>query len=251
MLSDPTGHLRRLHAAIAPTFGRPEAVRRRCADVLTVVERRLAALDPARSWPELVTAWMFPASLLTNAVLVAALRTPTVRLRYPAAREVLHGCGHADLYERLLGLLGCAGVGRAVVARHLDRLEEAFDRAAALARTPFPFSTDITAAARPIAIDGSRRLVADGDHREAVFWIVATHARCQQILDADAPGPVRRAGAAEFRTAVADLLGVGDVTGLRERAEAARALVPEVGAAAAAIGGFRVEPDERSQFSSE
>jgi hypothetical protein len=242
VLADPTGHLRRLHAAIAPAFARPEEVRRRCVDVVARIEGRLAALDRGRSWPELVTAWMFPATLLTNVVLVAALRNPTVRLRFPAARAVLHAADRADLYERLLGLLGCAALPRAPVERHLDRLEAVFDQAAAVARTPFFFSTDITPRARPIAIEGSRRLGEEGDHREAVFWIVATLARCAQILDADGTEPQRQAGVAELRTAVAELLGIDDADAVERRAAEALALLPEVRAAAAEIGGFRWEP---------
>jgi hypothetical protein len=242
VLADPTGHLRRLHGQIAPTFARPEAVQRRCADVLARIEHRLGALDPlpgpTRPGPEMVLGWLFPASLLTNVVLVAALRPPTVRLRYRAARAVLHAAGRADLHERLLAALGCADVGRATVERHLGRLEVVFDAAAAVARTPFPFSGDVTPAARSIAIEGSRRLVADGDHREAVFWVVATLARCRQILDADAPQPARRDGAAALGSALAELLGVHDEADVHVRAAAARALLPEVGGAAAAIGGF-------------
>jgi hypothetical protein len=184
---------------------------------------------------------------VTNVVLVAALRNPTVRLRFPAARAVLHQAGRTDVYERFLGLLGCADVGRDVVERHLDGLETVFDRAAAAARTPFPFSGDITPQARAVAIDGSRRLVEAGDHREAVFWIVATHARCRQILDADGP----ESGDAEaFRVAVAELLGIDDAEGLRNRAAAAVAMLPEVWAVAGTIGGFRMEPDAMPRYSS-
>jgi hypothetical protein len=228
VLADPTGLLRRLRAAIAPAFGQPESVRRRCADVVARVEQRLCALDTARSWPELLLSWLFPASLVTHIVLVAALRPPTVRLRYLATREVLNVEGRADLHERLLGLLGCADVPRNVVERHLDRLAEIFDAAAGAAHTPFPFSSDITPVARPIAIDGSRRLVEDGDHREAVFWIAATYARCQQILDADAPEPLRRAGEADFRAAVLELLGVQSAADVRQRAQDARPFVADL-----------------------
>jgi hypothetical protein len=241
VLADPLGDLQRLRDAIAPTFATPEAVRRRCADVIDRIERRLAALDPGRPWPELVAAWLFPATLLTNVVLVAALHPPTVRLRFVAARTVLAGAGRSDLYERLLGLVGCADIAPDVVERHLDRLATVFDEAAAVARTPFPFSGDVTPQARPVAIEGSRQLVADGDHREAVFWIVATLARCRQILDADAADPVRRAR--EFRAAVTELTGIDGGAELQRRTSAALRMLPEVRAVAGEIGGFRWEPD--------
>jgi hypothetical protein len=85
----------------------------------------------------------------------------------------------------------------------------------------------IAAAARMIAIDGSQHFVDDGDHREGVFWIIATFARCQQILAVDAPLSVRCGGAAAFRAAVDDLLGLRDFEALRDRATAVWALLPE------------------------
>jgi hypothetical protein len=226
VLLDPTGMLGRLRAAIAPTFAEPAAVRKRVADVLGKARMRLSALDHEAPWPQQVMAWLFPSSLDTVAVLVAAGQRPTVRLRYRRARDVLYAAGRPDLYSRTLELLGCAGVDAAVVARHLDRLGDVFDEAAAVGRTPFFFSSDISAAARSIAIEGSRALVDAGDHREAVFWIVATFARCQQILDADAPPERARVGDRAFRAALRDLTGVHDPDDLRTRAAATLGLLP-------------------------
>lgn len=238
VLLDPTGLLERLRSAIAPTFAEPAAVRLRCADVLDTARARLVALDRTARWHEQVTAWMFSSSLVTVAVQVAAGRMPTVRLRYRAARDVLRAHGRTDLYQHFLELLGCADVERSVVARHLDRLAGVFDEAAAVGRTPFFFSTDISAEARAIAIDGSRVLVEGGEHREAVFWIVATFARCQQILVADAPPERRRAGEQAFGSAVGELLGLHDPDGLQARSAGTRALLPELEESLAAIGGY-------------
>ncbi|WP_219414647.1 hypothetical protein [Pseudonocardia nigra] len=235
VVADPTGRLRALHAAVAPIHADPAVVRRRCAAVVDTLSGRLAALDPQAPWHEQVLAWMFPSSLLTHVVLVADLRHPTVRLRYHAARDVLDAYGLPGVYRLLLELLGCADVDASAVARRLDALAALFDRTVPVARTRFSFSGDITAEARPIAVDGSRMLVADGDHREAVFWIVATAARCRQILAADAPEPLRSTAAAEFRDAVAELLGLHDTAGLLHRREQVLAALPDVQAAADAI----------------
>lgn len=237
VLLDPTGLLGRLRAAIAPTYASPAAVQRRVADVFTAIRMRLSARDPAAPWPRQVSDWLFPSSLVAVAVLVAAGERPTVRLRYRRARDVLHD--RPAGYARMLDLLGCAGVDAAVVARHLDRLGEVFDEAAAVGRTPFFFSSDISAESRPIAVDGSRALVDAGDHREAVFWIVATFARCQQILDADAPPERARAGEGAFRAALAELTGVRGPDDLRARSAATIALLPELEDVAATIAGTR------------
>src|SRR6185312_13625005 len=126
--ADPTGHLARLEAAVAPGFATPAAVRARTADVHRRIRARLTALDLDAAWPDLVIQWLFPTSLTAVARLVAALRMPTVRLRYLRARAVTPPAE----YERLLALLGCADVAPALVARHLAGVAARFDEAAAV-----------------------------------------------------------------------------------------------------------------------
>lgn len=123
-------------------------------------------------------------------------------------------------------LLGCARLSAARTGHHLDELARTFDAAAEVARTPFFFSGDITAGARPVAIDGSRYLVERGDHREAVFWIIATFARCHTVLAADAP-ELHQARLPAFRDAVADL-GVTSTDDLLRRGERVIAFLPEL-----------------------
>jgi hypothetical protein len=79
------------------------------------------------------------------------------------------------------------------------------------------------------------RVIAHAAVTPGFRWIIATFARCQQILAVDAPLPVRRRGAAAFRAAVDDLLGPRDLEGIRDRADAVRALLPELRRAAASI----------------
>jgi hypothetical protein len=234
LIADPTGRLTALRREISASFTSPDAVRRRCADVVRLVETRLSTLDPAVPWPELVPAWLFPTSLTTQAVLVAGLRRPTVRRRYLAAGEVLRAHRQDDCYLALLRLLGCADVDRPTVRRHLDRLAGVFDQAAAVARTPFPFGSDISVAARPISIDGSQQLVDAGNWREAVFWIVATFARCLQVLAADAPALL--GGAIPlFRAAVAELVGLHDPAELLGRRQEVLDFLPDLRDCAARV----------------
>ena len=132
-------------------------------------------------------AWLFPTGVTTHVLLTAGPRNPTVRLRFLAARTLLADYGRPGFHQELLALLGCAELPRERVERHLTAMTAAFDTAAAVAATPFPFSSDITPAARPVAVDGSRDLIDRVHHREAVFWIAATYARCLAILASDAP----------------------------------------------------------------
>ncbi len=228
IIADPTGHLGLLRDHIAPSFAEPASVDRRCANAIDKLTRGLQAIDSAAPWHEQVTWWMFPTSITTHVVLVDALRNPTVRLRYLAARDVLHEQGRLDIYGELLELLGCADIESGLVQHHLAELAKTFDETAAIAATAFFFSADITPLARPVAIDGSQNLIASGDHREAVFWIVATYARCQQILAADASASTFRASNNRFKAAVTDLLGLHDTNDLFTRRRAVAGLLPRL-----------------------
>jgi hypothetical protein len=230
VISDPTGRLRTLHTAIAPRFAARPWVRRRCEDARRRIETRLAAIDPSAAFHTQVLAWLFPTGVTCHVLLVAALRNPTIRLRYRAAREVLDHYGHAGLYPELLALLGCADRPPRRVQHHLRELAVTFDATAPVARTAFPFSGDITPIARPIAIEGSQSLIDRGDHLEAVFWIIATFARCHTILATDAPR-LHEARAPAFRAAVADL-GLTSTEDLLGRAAEVTRFVPRLWQAA-------------------
>src|SRR5690606_7285351 len=136
VIADPTGDLRRLQSQVSRRFAERFWVRRRCEDAQQKVERNVRPIAPTAPWPGQVTAWLFPTGVTTHVLLVAALRNPTVRLRYLAAREVLQEYGYEDLYWELLALLGCADWMPQQVQRHLDSLERTFDAAAAVAETP-------------------------------------------------------------------------------------------------------------------
>jgi hypothetical protein len=234
IFADPTGDLRRLQDEVSRHFAEWIWVRRRCEDVRQKVERYLRSIDPIAPWPDQVMAWLFGTGVITHILLVAALRNPTVRLRYLAVSEVLAAYGHDGLYPELLHLLGCEAWTPARVERHLRALAGTFDAAAVVSRTPFFFSSDITPEARPIAIDGSYHLILTGHHREAVFWIVATFARCQKILTVDASHDVQRALAPAFDAVLADL-GITSPSDLLARADAALTFLPTVWATAEAI----------------
>jgi hypothetical protein len=212
IVDDPTGRLTAIHDWIAPRFAQPEWVRRRCANAERRIVDRLAALSPDAPFADQVTGWLFSAGVITHIPLVAALRNPTVRLRYVAVRQALADYGLSEHYEPMLALMGAANLERSTVQEHLFALATTFDLAAAEGRTPFFFSSDISPAARSISIDGSQQLVDRGDHREAMFWIIATFARCHTILATDAPDAHEERLPA-FRAAVADLgiKGVGDI----------------------------------------
>ncbi|MHB1317559.1 MAG: hypothetical protein ACYCYF_02965 [Anaerolineae bacterium] len=232
IIADPAGRLRALQREVAAGFARRTWVRRRCLDAFEKSAAGLASIDPREPFHQQVLSWVFPTGVMAHVPLVAALRNPTVRRRYAAVRQVLAEYGRADVYDQLLDLLGCR-MTPAQVAGHLPGLSAMFDDAAAIGRTPFSFSSDISALARPIAIGGSEEMIRSGDHREAVFWMVVTAARCQAILAADAPG-LRQAHAPAFEALMADL-GLHGASDLQRRAQEAARFLPALWEAAGDI----------------
>jgi hypothetical protein len=205
IIADPTGHLRSLYDEVAPRFAKRAWVRRRCDDAVARIEGRLGSIDANAPLAEQVLTWLFGTGVSAHVILVAARRNPTVRRRYLAAREVLIEHDLADFYPDLLDLLGCVHLTRKRVDYHVQALIRTFDTAVSVSRSKLFFSTDISPAARAIAIDGSQDLIAGGYHREAMFWIVATLARCHVILAADAPRAVRHELTGPFEAALGDL----------------------------------------------
>ncbi|MFF1905944.1 hypothetical protein [Kitasatospora sp. NPDC058218] len=234
VIDDPTGDLRALQVEVARSFADEGWVRRRCMEAQRRVEEGMRSIDFTEPWHDQVTAWLFPGGVTTHVLLVAALRNPTVRLRYLRAREVLERYGHPGIHDQLLRLLGSEELTAARAGHHLDNLERAFDTAASVARTPFFFSSDITPPARRIAIDAGRELALRGFQRETVFWTVATFARCQAVLAADAPRSVQRVHRSAFDELLADL-GITSSADLRERAEAVLDFAPTVWATAESV----------------
>ncbi len=230
IILDPTGALATLQTTVVRDFARQDWVIRRRDQASARVTGLVDALDamgPSAPFHEQVVLWLFGTGVLTHVLLVAGLRNPTVRTRYVAVRDLLRDHGALPFYEALLGSLGCAGMGRDRVTHHLDRVTAAFDAAREITRTPVPFASDISLAARPVAIDGSRALIGQGDHREAVFWLVVTFSRCMAVFGTDASPETFDRFDREYRAFLADL-GIAGAADLRTRGAGVRRLLPDV-----------------------
>ena len=236
IILDPSSRLTPLQVTVARDYAKRRWVYQRCEHARDKLLGYLRSLRESGSAPlhEQVTAWLFATGITTHVLLVAGLQNPTVRRRYLAARELLAEYGQAAFYETLLDLLGCARISRTRAEQHLAALAEVFDVAAAVVKTPFPFASDLSAVARPIAIDGSRELIERGDHREAIFWLVATASRCQQVLYHDAPVELQQRFRPGYRRLLADL-GIASFADLRRRGAQVEDFVPRLWEVAEAI----------------
>ncbi|WP_405149323.1 hypothetical protein OG589_14145 [Sphaerisporangium sp. NBC_01403] len=241
VVADPTGRLARLRAQVSAEYARRAWVRRRCDDAERRIVAGIGSVEASAPLHDQVIGWVFPAGVTTHVLLSAGLRNPTVRSRYVAVRGLLAEYGLLEVHERLLELLGCAEMTPARAAHHLEAMARVFDATVPVARTPLSFSSDITAAARPIAVDGGRELIEAGLHREAVFWVVVTYARCLKIMAGDAPAAVE-VFSPGFLRLLGDL-GVGSPRDLRERGREVLGFLPRLrevaGAVMAANPGIR------------
>jgi hypothetical protein len=233
IILDPSGELTALQTAVSSDYAKRQWVYRRCQHARDKILGGFA-MNESDPFPDQVVAWLFPAGITTHLLLVAGLENPTVRRRYMAVRELLASYGRLDFYEFLLELLGCARLSAARVEQHLGALTDAFDAAKAVIATPFFFAADISDIARPIAIDGSRELIARGEHREAIFWMVATYSRCQKVFHHDAPVAVGEQFAHGYHELLADL-GIASFTDLQRRRDRVTQALPAVWEVAEAV----------------
>lgn len=231
VLADPTGELSEIQRRVALDFAQRPWIMARCTQAMDRVRGWINAMDENAPLPDQVNAWLFGTGVTTHVLLVAGLRNPTVRRRYVSVRELLAEHGRLDWHEHLLDLLGCGRLSPDRVERHLAALEEAFDAAAAVEAPSYRFATDITPEARPLAIDGSRELIARGLHREAVFWLVATYARCLAKRSAAGAGGGYEEG---FLDLLADL-GAETFADRRRRGDRVLAVLPSLWQTAMAL----------------
>ena len=189
VLDDPQGWLAPLARRVCAEYLHEKWLRARVASTAALARRNLDGISSAQTPEDRLMSCGFGPSCIAFPILAAAGRNCTVRKRIPAARAALEDHGEATFFPQLERALGCEGMSREALRAHLSALEQTFDIAS---RTDGPsrsyaFRSDIRPEARDVAIDGCRKLL-EGDHpTDAVFWMMATFARCQIVLRMDDP----------------------------------------------------------------
>jgi hypothetical protein len=227
IVADPTGHLSIVHSVVARDFAKREWVIRRCEHAESKILSFLGGISADAPLHDNVMSWLFGTGCTTHVLLVAGLRNPTVRSRYVAVHDLLAEYGRLDIHEELLALLGAADLSREQVEHQFAAMTEAFDVTRQVIRTPVFFASDFSDVARPIAIDGTREMIDRGYHREAMFWIAATYARCQRVLATDASLELQDRFSPDFEHMLRDL-GVVAYDDLYRRADEVRAYLPRL-----------------------
>ena len=208
-------------------YPRRHWVRIRCEHALQTLQSSLTWLNPAGSIHDQVLEWLFPIVFTPPMVLIAELRNPTHRRGLATFGQALARHGHPSLHKRVLGILGSATMTSDQVATLLTACAEAFDIAQAIRTTPIRLGSNISDFARPIAIGGGQELIAEGHHREAVFWICFIHTLCQTVLQNDAPHDMQARLTPDYERLLA-AIGITNYEDLAERHEQLRQLIPEL-----------------------
>lgn len=227
ILVDPSGRLTKIQAAVAAEYAHRNWVQKRCEHARDWLLTSLQWLNEANPFHEQVSTWLYPIATTAHVVLVADLKNPTVRRSLVESREVLSRYKQLSLHEAVLNILGSAQMTKEQVQALLAACTEAFDEAKAIVKTPFFGSPTISDIARPIAIDGSRELIENGYHREAVFWLLVIYSWCQKVFYNDAPEEIHRQSMLRYRRHLRDV-GINSFTDLRERTEQIKGLLPQI-----------------------
>ena len=200
ILSDPTGFLSQLQEVISREYARRKWVQARCEAEKRETLDKLETLSHIPD-PDPVTAFelLGYASTYVPAVLaLASLKAITGRRCYIQMRHILESLGRADLYERLLKVVGIEQASREQAERYLRDAAEAFDLAVRVKRTPHPFGHKMYAHLRPYLVGGSKEMMDEGYCREAAGWTMAFYGNSMQIIQTDAPSQLTSTMQAKF-----------------------------------------------------
>ena len=107
-----------------------------------------------------------------------------------------------------LALLGYAELGKSDVEALLEDTTTAFNKAVQVIKTPFFADWNICEEARPISIGGSQELISNGDHREAVLFIMMVFNWSVLAIQNDAPDDEKLPFLLSYQKAL-DVLGLG------------------------------------------
>jgi hypothetical protein len=226
ILADPSGRLTAIQREVGRDFAKRTWVVRRCEHALDRVLTGFA-FNPDAAFPDQVISWLFPTGVLTHILLVAGLENPTVRARYLATRRLLERYALAECYQPLLALLGADRFSRGETEAALADIAAQFEAAARVVAPSYPFAADLSPTGRAVAIDGSRELIAQGNHREAIFWMAVTATRCQQVFLRNGDAALQATYEPPYRQFLAGL-GINSTDDLERRRAETNAFVLQV-----------------------
>ncbi len=234
VIDDPSGRLTSVHHYVAQHYAERAWVEKRCAQVAVDFQDYKEMMVGSRS--ESLYRWGFPLVAITLAqyILVAHLQNPTTRSALVVTQAILKDYGQSALHEEMLQTLGSATLERDQVEAHFDEFCAAFNYAIAIRHTRFDADGAVTEPARPATIDGTKALIENGSHREAMFPLLWNRALCQIAIDFDAPPQERERYTLDYEQLLQSL-GLATLDDHIARAQLAQQTFDRIRVTAAAI----------------
>lgn len=125
--------------------------------------------------------------LISDLLATATLQPPTIRRCLILLRNALGKEGRT-IYEDLLEALGYAHISDNLVTDYLNDLSDNFDLAVKIKHNPPIFlARKLHPHVKPYHIHGIQNMVKDGNHREAMYWVLSMSHACNLIIQRDAP----------------------------------------------------------------
>jgi hypothetical protein len=211
VLYDPHGLLRGLQNEVRRDYPRRRWVEARLAHeraaLANVLELRSLMRD---HWDASIQTSMlgYTTTFPVAALWVASLQPPKMGGRmFSRVRRLLAAHGRLDLHEELLALLGLDRVERAEVERYLAEATAAFELALRVRRSPHPFAFKAYPHILPVWAASCQAMLDEGQHREALGWVLPFYLAASDIVVADG-SPAERELWADRRTRFLDVLGL-------------------------------------------
>lgn len=234
IIVDPTGLLSELQIEVARHYAEKTWIRKRIQAVLDWVSPRI--VDMASLTPEFERPFnlFYTITMPAQIVLLGNLLNPTFRKVFMLSHHLLASIQRLPLHEKMLTVLGSVAMENDDVEWLLTECVSAFDYATKIIRTPFFGDFNVHELARPLAIDGSRELIAMGFPRESALWILLIRVLCQKAIEHDAPDDQKIRFSLDYTKFLARF-GLSDLNDYKRRAALAQEMLAEVVDAAEVI----------------
>jgi hypothetical protein len=227
VLTDPSGLLAPLHPVVKREYRQKRWLEARYAVVKEDVEGFYGWLDNPASLNEAVSKLGFTVRKLDALLAVAHLQVPTVRKSLANATHLLHSHGRDDLGDELLRVLGCHEWTKEQVRAGLKECAIVFDRASEVMQRPAVMEFNLIPAARPYLVEGTEEMIEEGQHREAVLWMMMVLWAANLCLQKDAP-PEERPRWQERADRFYASLGLSSMEAYRQRVKEAYPLMERI-----------------------
>ena len=198
ILADPGNWLAPLQHTVKSEFPRRKWVAARCEAEKERIHENVESIRLANSPDARGMALWEWLNNLSGLLALASLRKPTHRRSLTLMKEILAQQGRLDLHEEALRIWGVGGMSRQRVQAVLDESLVLFDRALEIKRSPSMLDFKLRPHLRPYFCEANQEMIDEGNHREAMFWIIVGYSIAAQVVINDGGEDEKRSAAGNW-----------------------------------------------------